>query len=128
MKHMKYSDNTLVDGILSKDKQAFEVMYETYFQKIYNYTFYHVGNKQHAEQVTEEIFTEVVTTLEHCPKGSFLSKWVFKITTKHINQFKNRQNIARSHLLQVEDKSLTDLFKFEQALLENQKSEVVYGG
>ncbi len=125
---MQFSDTTLIEGIISKDEKAFEILYETYFPKIYNYTFFHVGGKERAEQITEKIFIEMISTLDQCTKGSSLHQWIFKITRSHINQFKCGQKAGYTHPLRNEDISLADFFKFEETLLSHRHTEVIYGG
>jgi len=125
---MQFPDTTLIEGVLSKDKKAFEMMYETYFPKIYNYTFFHVGEKKLAEQMTEEIFIELVGTLDQYTKGFSLDQWIFRITRRHMNPVKSRQKKGDAHPIRNEDISLTDFFKFEEALLAHRHHEVIYGG
>lgn len=80
---MNFSDSALVQGILAKDRKAFEIMYETYFPKVYNYVLVHLREKTRTEQVTEEILTEVIHTIEQYSATSSLSEWIFKIVRKH---------------------------------------------
>ena len=50
-------DQELLTKILKGDKHAFGLLYQKYIDQIYNYIYFQVkGNKQEAEDLTEEVF------------------------------------------------------------------------
>jgi len=125
---MRFADSTLVDGIFLKDEKAFEVMYERYFPKVYNYTFLHVGEAKRSEEITEQIFTEVIQTLDRCHDLSTLSKWFFKVTRKHIHRIQCEKKMEFNKLCQEGKECISGFFRLEEALLSLRNTETFCGG
>lgn len=125
---MRFSERIIVEGILSKDRKAFGIMYETYFKKIYNYSLLQLGEQEKAEEVTEKIFVEVINTLDQCFGTSTLSKWIFKATRRHIRQARVQEEMASGTFPGKRSRSRGEFFRLEEALLRHCHSEAVCGG
>lgn len=64
------------------DEQAFTVLYNFYFQKIYRYIFARVGNRDSAEDLVSQTFLKVFVNLDaYSYKGYTFGAWVYKIAT-----------------------------------------------
>jgi RNA polymerase sigma-70 factor (ECF subfamily) len=66
--------------LAKKDKQAWGELYEVFFDRVYAYFFYRVANQEVAEDLTQQLFLKVFSSLAtyrltRRPFGA----WVFKI-------------------------------------------------
>lgn len=120
---MTFSESTLIQGILNNDRKAFEIMYDAYFPKIYGYSFHHVGKNRDAEQLTEEIFSEMIRTLDQYHGAFSLMQWIFNIARRHVDRFKFQNKLHTRDITLNSNKEFIDFFKIEEALLKNQSLE-----
>jgi len=74
------------------DHQAFGVLYDFYFDKIYGYVFKRCGKREIAEDIVSETFTKVFCGLKNFNprKGSFKS-WVYKIATNNLIDYYRKE-------------------------------------
>ena len=83
MKHRKEpwaSDDELVSQILGGDSQAFDLLYEAYFPRVYRFALSRLGDPAEAEDVTQEVFFTVFNVLGSFRGQSSLLVWIFGIT------------------------------------------------
>ena len=80
------SDAELVEQILSGDRKAFDLLYETYFPRVYGFAFKHLRDAGEAEDVTQEVFFTVFNVLGSYRGNSRLLVWIFGITRNTVNR------------------------------------------
>jgi RNA polymerase sigma-70 factor (ECF subfamily) len=80
------SDQELVEKILKGDRAAFELLYETYFQRIYRFAYRRLSDAGEAEDVTQEVFMTVLGALASFQGTSSLLVWMFGITRNKVNR------------------------------------------
>ena len=69
----------------------FEVIYEEYYSKIYNYVYYRVLNKQNAEDVVSDVFFKAMDGIHSFDgKRASVSTWLFRIATNTVNDLYRR--------------------------------------
>ncbi|MCD4704803.1 RNA polymerase sigma factor [bacterium] len=95
------------------DDQAFEILYNYYFPKIYGYLFKRTGNREVAEDLMSETFLKVFSNLKKfSQKEGYFKAWIYRIATnKLIDHY--RKSGKRKDL---------DLEKFENVLESEEKS------
>jgi len=70
----------LIRRAQKKDQEAFAEIYERYFDRIYRYIFFRIGDALEAEDMTQQVFLKVLESI-----GSFkwrsipLGAWLFRI-------------------------------------------------
>lgn len=75
------SDIEIVNRCLAGDVNAFEVLIERYKKAIYNTAFRMMGNREEAEDVSQEAFIRIYNSLsKYNPEYKFMT-WAMKITT-----------------------------------------------
>jgi RNA polymerase sigma-70 factor (ECF subfamily) len=94
------SDQELVELILNGDRQAFELLYDSYFQRIYRFALRRLGDTGEAEDVTQEVFITVLKALPSFQGTSSLLVWMFGITRNKVNR---RFRAPRVRLESVDD-------------------------
>ena len=70
-----------------KDSKAFGILYEKYFDRIYNYLFRQTDDEELAGDLTSQTF---INALHHLPKYEFrglpFSAWLYKIAGNEVNK------------------------------------------
>ena len=86
------SDQEFVEQILKGDREAFELLYETYFRRIYRFALHRLGDAGEAEDVAQEVFLTVIKALPSFQGTSSLLVWMFGITRNKVNRrFRGRR-------------------------------------
>ena len=80
------SDAELVEQILSGDQKAFDLLYETYFPRVYGFAFKRLRDAGEAEDVAQEVFLSVFNVLGSYRGNSSLLVWIFGITRNTVNR------------------------------------------
>ncbi|MBI2852164.1 MAG: sigma-70 family RNA polymerase sigma factor [Chloroflexi bacterium] len=73
-----------IEGLVSRaqngDREAFALLYQEYFKKIYRYTYLRLGQVEQAEDLTQEVFLKAldgISSYRH--KGAPFGSWLFRI-------------------------------------------------
>ena len=80
------SDAELVAEILSGSREAFDLLYETYFPRVYRFALKRLRDAGEAEDVTQEVFFTVFRALPSYRGNSTLLVWIFGITRNTVNR------------------------------------------
>lgn len=84
------SDEELLDGIRCGSESHFTVLYERYFQRIYNFTYARIRNHADAEEIVQETFTAVFRSVANYRGQSSLLSWVYGIAKNTVNNHLRR--------------------------------------
>jgi RNA polymerase sigma-70 factor (ECF subfamily) len=93
-------DGELVAHILAGSREHFEMLYESYFPRVYRFALKRLGDPAEAEDVTQEVFFTVFNALENFEGKSTLLVWIFGITRNTVNR---RFRKARPYLVSLDD-------------------------
>jgi RNA polymerase sigma-70 factor (ECF subfamily) len=80
------SDQELVERILSGNREEFDLLYETYFPRVYRFALKRLGDPGEAEDVAQEVFMTLLTALGSYQGQSSLLVWIFGITRNKVNR------------------------------------------
>jgi RNA polymerase sigma-70 factor (ECF subfamily) len=80
------NDAELVAHILAGSSEHFEMLYESYFPRVYRFALKRLGDPAEAEDVTQEVFFTVFNALESFEGKSTLLVWIFGITRNTVNR------------------------------------------
>ncbi|MEE8474796.1 MAG: RNA polymerase sigma factor [Myxococcota bacterium] len=80
------SDLELVDQILGGSSEHFELLYESYFPRVYRFALKRLNDPGEAEDVTQEVFFTVFNSLGSFRGQSSLLVWIFGITRNTVNR------------------------------------------
>lgn len=89
------SDRELVDAILAGSAEHFDLLYETYFPRVYRFAMKRLRDAGEAEDVTQEVFMTLLKALPSYQGQSSLLVWIFGITRNKVNR---RFRRPRPHL------------------------------
>ncbi len=94
------SDRALVDRCRDRDGAAFNEVVDRYKTKIYNYLLRMMGNASDAEDLTQEVFVRLYTSLDSFRSQASLNTWLFRIAGNlcidHFRRAKKHRAIAYS--------------------------------
>jgi RNA polymerase sigma-70 factor (ECF subfamily) len=80
------SDAELVANIRAGSRDDFELLYETYFPRVYRFALKRLHDAGEAEDVTQEVFFAVFNSLPSFHGNSSLLVWIFGITRNTVNR------------------------------------------
>ncbi len=80
------SDLELVGQILGGSSEHFELLYESYFPRVYRFALKRLNDPGEAEDVTQEVFFTVFNSLASFRGQSSLLVWIFGITRNTVNR------------------------------------------
>ncbi len=106
------SDRELVDEILSGNRDQFNLLYKTYFPRVYRFALKRLGDAGEAEDVTQEVFLTLLSALPSYRGQSSLLVWIFGITRNKVNR---RLRRPRPRLEPLEEGSALDVAGSEPA-------------
>jgi len=81
------SDEELVNRMREGDNQAFELLYERYFQKMYAFVLRRVGNQAVAEDVVSSIFLKAFAHRRSFVWKASFSAWIYRIATNTVTDY-----------------------------------------
>ncbi|MCA9670060.1 MAG: sigma-70 family RNA polymerase sigma factor [Myxococcales bacterium] len=86
---MSLRERRLVRRLKERDEDAFREMVRTYQTQVYNLVFRMLGNREEAEDLSQEVFVTVFKSIESFRGDSKFSTWLYRITANHCkNRFK----------------------------------------
>ncbi len=100
------SDRELVDEILGGNLEQFDLLYETYFPRVYRFALKRLGDPGEAEDVTQEVFIILLKALPSYQGQSSLLVWIFGVTRNTVNRLFRK---ARPILQPLESGSALDV-------------------
>jgi len=80
------SDHELVELILSGSHEHFDMLYNTYFPRVYSFARKRLNDRAEAEDVAQEVFMTLLSALSSYRGQSSLLVWIFGITRNKVNR------------------------------------------
>ncbi len=79
------NEESLVHRAQQRETEAFAQLYENYFDKIYRYVVFKIGNRTEAEDLTQQVFLNALQSISSFKwKGRPFSAWLFRIAHNQI--------------------------------------------
>jgi RNA polymerase sigma-70 factor (ECF subfamily) len=95
------TDQELIEGVLKRDRNAFQQLVNRYQKQVIKTAFYFVGNMEDAEDLSQEIFVDIIHSMNSFKQSSSLSTWIYRITVnKSLNMVKKQAR--RGIMLRIE--------------------------
>lgn len=89
-------DQELVLKIKERDGQAIQLLVSLYKSKVLNTCYRFLLNKEDAEDAAQEVFIEVVQSIDSFRGNSALSTWIYRIAvSKSLDEIKKRKRKKR---------------------------------
>jgi len=94
-------EKELIAKIGGGDHAAFKVLFETYKSTIFNVCFRMLGNRQEAEDITQDVFFQVYRSASRFRSESKLSFWLYRIAMNLCLNYQKKKRRARWFSLDV---------------------------
>jgi RNA polymerase sigma-70 factor (ECF subfamily) len=124
MKLKNFSDQELIERFIKGDKECMETLIHRHKKNIYSYILMNVKNSHIADDLFQETFIKVISSLKqgkYVDKGKF-SSWVIRIahnlTIDHFRREKSLNTFSN-------DDSTVDVFNSEKFSHENIEDQIV---
>lgn len=93
------SDKDLVSRARTGDQQAFSKLMRRYQDRIFSLTLRWIGDRQIAEETTQEVFIAVYRSLDRFRGESSFSTWLYRVAINHCKNKKiyRRRRAADKH-------------------------------
>ena len=89
------TDEELLARISEGEELAFNLLYERYFKRVYGFVSRRMGNRADIEEVTQEIFISLLSSLDSYRGESVFSAWLFGISRRVVaNRFKRKRHVT----------------------------------
>ena len=87
------SDEVLVERICAGESEAFEILYQRYFKRVYAFVKRRVRSREDAEEVVQEAFTNLFSSLASFRGEAPFAAWVLGLTRRTVaNRFKRKRH------------------------------------
>jgi len=85
-------EESLVRRAKERDQEAFAQLYEGYFDKIYRYVAFKVGDRMEAEDITQQVFLNAIRAISSFKlRGVPFSAWLFRIARNQVIDYLRRK-------------------------------------
>jgi RNA polymerase sigma factor (sigma-70 family) len=116
------SEEHFISLLKQKDQSAFKNLVRDFSSNIYNTSLSIVQNEEDAEDLTQEVFTEIFESIHQFKSDSKLSTWIYRITvTKSLEFLRKRKRKKRFAFVQ-------SLFGMESVIPEKDKAHFYHPG
>jgi RNA polymerase sigma-70 factor, ECF subfamily len=81
------NDNALIQKIIAKDHSAFRTLVDQYKDLVLNTCYNLIGNRQDAEDVSQEVFFQVYKLIRNFRGEAKISTWLYRIAVNRSLNF-----------------------------------------
>jgi RNA polymerase sigma-70 factor, ECF subfamily len=125
------SDEVLMEKISKAEKQAFEILYDRYFNKLVWFARSFMDDVQHSEDLIQEVFIKLIEKPEQFDRTKKFSTWIYVVTSNRCKQAlrdkKNRLRILEENVLPYKDKVSEINTNSDYRLLKNRIEDICCG-
>jgi RNA polymerase sigma factor (sigma-70 family) len=104
------TEEKLIGLLKLGDPEAFRTLVDQYSGRVFNTALGLLNNREDAEDITQEVFTEVFCSVRQFRQQSKLSTWIYRIAVSKSLEFLRSRNRKKRFA------SMVDLFGREQQL------------
>ena len=90
-----HQQHELIQSIAEGNREAFQQLYALFSDKVYNTALSYVQNEQDAEEITQDVFTNIFRSADKFKGNATVSTWVYRITVNtSLNQIKRKKRFS----------------------------------
>ena len=78
--HLRMTEQELLDGIINQNKEAIQYLVKNYQKNVIKTAYYFVANMEDAEDLSQEVFLEILRSIGRYKKSASLYTWIYRIT------------------------------------------------
>lgn len=84
----------LVEMAATGNRNAFDQLVDIYYGKIFKMVYYRIRSDADAEDVTQDIFTQVFKNIKSIKDFSLFNSWLFSIAVNKVKDFQRKKRFA----------------------------------
>ena len=127
------NEEDLIQGVINKERDACRELFDMYSKRIYNTALNFMQNEQDAEDITQEVFIEIFSSIQKFDRKAGLFTWIYRIAVnKSLEELRKRNTKKRfGKVISIfssdfENLNLKD-FSHPGVLLENkERTKILY--
>jgi len=86
-------DEALVERLKEGDRAAFDLLYDRYYKRIYYFLDRRLGNRADTEEVVQEVFINVFSSIDGYRGDAAFGAWIFGLTRRTLaSRFKRKRH------------------------------------
>jgi RNA polymerase sigma-70 factor, ECF subfamily len=86
------TEKELIEGLLNKEREAVKLLVDTYQEQVIKTAFHFLGNMEDAEDLSQDIFLEILNSIHSFRQASRLSTWIYRISVNYsLNEVKKNK-------------------------------------
>jgi len=87
------SDEELVESARRRESGGLTALYERYYDRMFRFAYVRLGNRQDAEDVTQEVFLKMVDKIDSFKwQGVPFAAWLFKVGHNAVTDFQRKRS------------------------------------
>lgn len=116
---MQPNERQLIERARRRDAQAFGVLYNIYFDKIYKYVYYKIKRKEEAEDLTGLVFLKAWEAIENFRwQGYPFSTWLYRIAHNQlVDTYRTHRETLPLEFVERDDSGIDPFEAVERASL-----------
>jgi RNA polymerase sigma-70 factor (ECF subfamily) len=103
MAHDNAQDTVLIQRYLEGDEEALPLLVNRYLKAIYNFVYRYTGNRMDAEDLTQEIFVKMWSSLKKFDLRYDFRSFLFTIAKNHCFDWLRKKKIRMTKELSIEE-------------------------
>jgi RNA polymerase sigma-70 factor, ECF subfamily len=121
------TDQELLDGLINQNKKAIQYLVDNYQKNVIKTAYYFVANMEDAEDLSQEVFLEILRSIGRFKKNATLYTWIYRITVNksldHLRKQHRRSFIQKlGTLIQVSNDGM-NRYDYEPAILDTRNDD-----
>ena len=85
----------LIQAIANGESKAFQELYEIFSARVFNTALSYTQNEQEAEEITQDVFTNIYRNASKFKGEASVSTWIYRITVNtSLNQLKKKKRFS----------------------------------
>ena len=116
MQHVQIADQLLMKKISRNDHQAFQVLFDHYWESLFQYAFKVLQNKQDAEEVVQDFFIHLWNKRTELPELQSVAAYLFTgLKNRLLNHLaKKKYQLTGLEMVQQDESEFSAVRKLEQ--------------
>lgn len=127
------TEQQLIEGVIAREREAITCLVDTYKNKVIRIAYYFLGNMDDAEDLSQDIFLEIMDSIGKFRRSSSLSTWIYRISVNYalnaVKRNKQRQIFTRlEHLFGITDGAdgqSTEVIAVDQNVMDEDENRMI---
>jgi len=99
-----FDDDALVERARELDNEAWQIIFNRHYPRLYSYLYYRVGDPNVAEDLCGEVFERAVKNIHRFkPRGGGLAGWLTRIAQNLAHDYHRRRNVRPPDPLELNE-------------------------